>query len=332
MNIWMAGIDYSMAGIDIREKFSFTTSTKQKIYQQLKQHAELLGAVLITTCNRTELYLSCKDEYQVDPFFLLCEAIGEDETNYRMLHKVRKGNEVFRHLSLLACGAKSQIWGEDQIITQVKNSLVFAREHHATDSYLEVLFRTAITAAKKIKTQVHFSHAEDSIALKTLEVLKKQTFSPKNILIIGNGEIGKLVANELVHHGYRVTMTLRQYKHGSIDLPQGVDTIDYAERYEKLSMFDTLISATLSPHYTIEEPYFRQVDCPPKLLIDLAVPRDISPEIGKNSDFILYDVDSIGKSGINESHARQLDEIHRIIDKYEADFENWKKHKELVSV
>ena len=320
-----------MAGIDVRSKFSFTTSEKQQIYRFLRQYPEILGAVLITTCNRTELYLSCETNSRPDPFALLCRAIGEPEESYRQLHRFRQGDEVLRHLCLLACGAKSQIWGEDQIITQVKDSLVFSRECHAADSYLEVLFRTAVTAAKRIKTEVRFSHAEQSAASKALEVLLGQKEPLKRVLVIGNGEIGRLTAQKLLENGYHVTMTLRQYRHGSVDLPPGVSAVDYAQRYEKMEEFDAVISATLSPHYTVEAEQFSQVVSPPELFIDLAVPRDIDPKIAEKAGVTLFDIDTIARNDVKENHARQLDEIHSVIDKYEKDFENWRKHKELLN-
>lgn len=332
MNLLMSGMDHSMAGIDIRSRFSFTTSEKQRIYQYLKRYPGVLGVVLITTCNRTEIYLSCESGVRFDPFVLLCRAIGEPEEDYLHIHQYREGKEVLRHLCLLSCGAKSQIWGEDQIISQVKDALTAARENHMTDSYLEVLFRTAITAAKKIKTEIRFSHAGNSVASKALEVLERQQEIPRRVLVIGNGEVGKLTAQRLLEHGYQVTMTLRQYKHGSVDLPEGASTIDYAQRYEKMPGFDAVISATLSPHFTVEAERFFQVECPPKLFIDLAVPRDIDPNISKKSGISLYDIDSIAQNSVKENHALQLDQIDGIISKYEKDFEHWRKHKELLNV
>ncbi|MFQ9800383.1 MAG: hypothetical protein ACLR23_17300 [Clostridia bacterium] len=149
MNIRMAGIDYSMAGIDIREQFSLTKSAQREVYRSLKQDRRIFGAVLVSTCNRTELYLSCEAGYEPNPFEILCHIVGQNYEDYTLLHKMRCGDDVFWHLSQMACGAKSQIWGEDQIITQVKNSLLFARENQGTDAYLEVLFRMARYGGEK---------------------------------------------------------------------------------------------------------------------------------------------------------------------------------------
>lgn len=332
MNIIMAGIDYTLAGIDIREKFSFTKSRQQAIYEQLQANQAILGAVIVSTCNRTELYLSCVQGYDVNPFQLLCNAANINFRDYQLLHRVRRGSDAFKHLCRLACGAKSQIWGEDQIISQVKNSQDFARENNAIDSFLEVLFRTAITAAKKIKTLIKFAKAESSVALKTLTILNKQPVRPEKVLVIGNGEIGKLVAQTLVDNGYAVTMTLRQYKYSQVIIPEGVTAIDYAERYQHLGEFDAAVSATLSPHYTIEKDKLQGLTRIPRIMVDLAVPRDIEISIGDLAGVTLYDIDTIAKDTITENHAKQLVEIDKIIEKYEGDFLKWKKHKELITI
>jgi glutamyl-tRNA reductase len=328
----MAGIDYTLAGIDIREKFSFTKSRQQEIYEQLQANQAILGAVIVSTCNRTELYLSCVQGYDVNPFQLLCNAASINFRDYQLLHRVRRGSDAFQHLCRLACGAKSQIWGEDQIISQVKNSQDFARENNAIDSFLEVLFRTAITAAKKIKTVIKFSQAESSVALKTLTILNKQPERLHKVLVIGNGEVGKLVAQTLADNGFDVTMTLRQYKYSQVIIPEGVEAIDYAERYLHLGEFDVAVSATLSPHYTIEKDKLAGLPQIPRVMIDLAVPRDIEIGVGDLAGTTLYDIDTIAKDTITENHAKQLIEIDKIIDKYEGDFMKWKKHKELVTL
>jgi len=332
LNIIMAGIDYTMAGIDIREKFSFTKSCQQTIYECIKKNKAVLGAVIVSTCNRTEIYLSCVPGYSENPFALLCQYAGINFKDYALLHRVRAGEEVFRHLCQLACGAKSQIWGEDQIISQVKDSLAFARENQATDSYLEVLFRTAITAAKRIKTEIKFSQADNSVALKTLTVLNRQPIRPHKVLVIGNGEVGRLVAHTLVANGYAVTMTLRQYKHGQVQVPAGVAVIDYADRYRHMADFDAVVSATLSPHFTIEKDKLAGLPQVPRVMIDLAVPRDIDVSIQELANVALYDIDTIGRDTITENHTKQMAEINKIIDKYLNDFLKWKKYKELASL
>lgn len=323
----MSGIDYSLAGIDVREKFAFTKANQAEIYSKIKQDKDVYGAVIVSTCNRTEIYLSCDESYNKEPFDLLCDIIEVGVDSYP--HKSRSGDELFWHLCRLASGAKSQIWGEDQIISQVKASIILARENNAADNKLEVLFRTAITCAKKIKTEIKFSKSESSIALKSLSILQKHYEVGQKVLIIGNGEVGKLTAKTLVENGFKVTMTLRQYKYSEAILPDGVSAFEYAERYEHLGEFDILISSTLSPHYTIEKSRLKEIKLFPKLMLDLAVPRDIEPSVADIEGVLLYDVDLIGKDVIEKNHGEQLLQIDEIIKKYHEDYKKWCIHANL---
>ena len=174
MNICMAGIDHSTAGVEIRERFSLTQAKIQEVYEQLKQKENIYGTVILSTCNRTEIYMSCEDGIIVNPFEEICKIYDIfDIEKYKNAYKLRYGDDVIEHLCKLACGVKSQIWGEDQIITQVKNAVAFSRENKAADSILEVLFRTAVTCAKKIKTELKLSSPQNSIAYKTLSLLQR---------------------------------------------------------------------------------------------------------------------------------------------------------------
>lgn len=332
MNIMMAGIDYSMAGIEIREKFSFSKERQKVLYQKIMGTAGIHGAVLISTCNRTELYLSVgKDCYQ-DPFELLCAAAGIEVQQYVGLYRVRRGREAFAHLCRLACGLQSQILGEDQIITQVKESLVMARQARAADGQLEVMFRTAVTAAKKIKTTVRFSRADQSVAHWTLRILNTHPAKPKRILVIGNGQVGRLVAATLIQHGFQVCMTLRQYRHGRIEEIAGVTSMDYAQRYEHLPDFDAVVSATLSQHCTMERARLMGMARVPRVMIDLALPRDIEPAVGELEGVTLYNIDTIGSDKVRQDNTLQLEKVERIIEHYRAAFQRWIEYKELISI
>lgn len=333
MNIIMAGMDHSMAGIDLREQFSFTKPKQEAICEALRAMEGVRGAVLLSTCNRTELYLSLDPHIEGNPFQQLCKAAGIDVILARHHYRILKGREVFWHLCRLACGLESQILGEDQIITQVKEAVALARKCGAVDSYLEVVFRTAITAAKRIKTVVKFSKAENSVALKTLEILKHELAvdRPGRILVIGNGEVGKLVADTLVQNGFEVAMTLRQYKYRDNEIPEGVTAFDYVERYHRLSAYDAVISATASPHHTLAFEALKDIASLPGIMIDLAVPRDIDLEIGRQRPVKLYDIDTIAKGAIEQSNQLQFQQAEDIIHKYHGDLLKWHHYKERVS-
>lgn len=329
MNALMAGIDFETASIDTRQAFSFTKEAQKTIYAQIKAVEGVLGAALLVTCNRTEIYLSCREGANLDPFKILCDAAGVSELfgERRSLVRSRSGRDVFTYLCRLGCGALSQIWGEDQIITQVKAAISDARGNHAADSILEVLFRYAVTAAKKIKTDIKFTRNQPSVAMQVLNVLQNSSLPTKRVLVIGNGEIGRMATRVLLENGFDVTMTLRSYKHAPTLIPNGAVTIEYCERYAHMHEFAAVVSATSSPHLTVDFGAFSQLSHMPHVMLDLAVPRDIDGKIGELAGVEIYDIDSLCRDEIRENHDELMAQADVIIEKYRTDLQKWENFK-----
>lgn len=334
MNISMSYIDYNLADVSQREIFSFTKAYMSELYKKLYKNPHIYGVVIISTCNRTEIYLSLDDDVDYIPFEKLCCAMDIDFNDYISLNKTIYGNDVLIHLCELACGVKSQIWGEDQIISQVKDSIAFAREVGTTDSILEVVFRTAISAAKKVKTLVDFKTDDNSTAKSAVNIILKNK-NISNVLVIGNGMIGVMVTKLLLKNNISATMTLRHYRHGKNTIPDGADTVDYYSRYNAMENCDAVISATLSPHHTVKYNELINLNHIPKIFIDLAVPRDIDSKIRKIEGVECFNIDEIGCDTIKKSHKEQMKQVETIISKYINDFYKWynyKIQKELVKV
>ena len=140
----MAGLDWHRAPIDLREALSFTRSQVVELDRRLWKDLRVEGCALLSTCNRTELYLSCTDGAEVDAGALLCAAAGVEHAPFVQAFTACRGREAARRLMEVAGGLRSQIWGEDQIVTQVKGAIQTAREAGTADSVLETLFRTAV--------------------------------------------------------------------------------------------------------------------------------------------------------------------------------------------
>jgi glutamyl-tRNA reductase len=148
----MTGLDWRKAPIGLREALSFTRSRVVELDRLLRAAEGVEGCVLLSTCNRTELYLSCASGAEPEPGALLCAAAGLPYAPFAGAFVTRTGEEAARHLMEVAGGLRSQIWGEDQILTQVKGAAAAAREAGTADGVLEILFRNAAAAGKEIKT------------------------------------------------------------------------------------------------------------------------------------------------------------------------------------
>ncbi len=326
MNIAVSIIDYNLATLEEREIFALTKSKLSELYDKINENEKIHGCVIISTCNRTEIYFNMAQENAVDPFEILCNFVGANYFEYYDKHTTLYNKDAIFHLFQVSCGLKSQIWGEDQIITQVKNSLLFARENNAVDGVLEVLFRNAISGAKKVKSDIDFKTDNNSTAKCALKIILENK-DIKNILVIGNGEIGRLTASLLVENNISTTMTLRQYKYNNTVIPLDVDTINYDERYEKLHTVDAVISATSSPHFTIEVDKLAENKKLPKIFIDLAVPRDIDPKIELFDDILYYNIDNLDNEHISYHKLIQQRQAEEILAKYLVNFYKWYEYK-----
>lgn len=323
----MIGIDHSKASVDIRAKFSFTKKRAIEAMKKLKEEHGILGCIILSTCNRMEVWVSTQDDKEISLYEFLCREKEVEKDEYQDYFMKRENEEAVRHLFYLTSGLKSQILAEDQIITQVKDALTLARDAYCTDNVLEVLFRMAVTAAKKVKTEVTFSRANTSVIHQAMERLKNQGFSfeGKTCMVIGNGEMGKVTALALKEAGADVTVTVRQYRSGVVNIPQGCKRINYGERMELLPDCDLVVSATASPNYTLTKENFEEIklDAASVVLIDLAVPRDIDPEVGKLQNVSLYDIDSFRIDVASPKLQASMQKAGEILDDQMKEFYDW---------
>lgn len=319
MNIILSGIDHSCADLARRERFALSAEQQKEVYARAAEHPGVLGVVTLSTCNRTELYVSVEDGVQLPPFSLLAHVPQAEWEGCAVLET----EAAFFHLASMASGLKSRIFAEDQILTQVKAALRQARAHHAADSALEVFFRTAVTAAKRIKTELQFSHGDVAAATAAKDLICADT-SVRRVLVIGNGEMGRACAASLAAAGLEVSMTLRQYRHGAPQIPHGVTAIDYAERYRAMERFDAVVSATASPHYTVKADELSGCTSLPRLYLDLAMPRDIDPAVALLPHTRVFDIDQIAdSSGVRCRQSEKLAQAEAIIGQGLRDVQSW---------
>ena len=333
MAIQMIGIDHSAAAIDIRTIFSFTKKRTVEALEIIKQKKGICGCVLLSTCNRMELWVSTEDACEIALYELLCEIRQIHTDAYQKYFTQRKEEEAVRHLFRLAGGLESRILGEDQILTQVKEALVTAREHYAADNVLEVLFRMAVTAGKKVRTNVTFSTGNHSVIHQALQTLRQEGLEVKGkkCMVIGNGEMGKLAATVLQQEGADVTVTVRQYRSGVVQIPPGCRRIDYGKRMCLIGSCDFVVSATASPNYTLTKEGLQAVDLEHELvLVDLAVPRDIDPEVQKLMYIRFYDIDYFKVDVLSEKMKAGIQEAESILKDQMEEFDNWYRCLDVI--
>lgn len=320
----MAGIDWKHADLDKREAFSFTANRVGRLCQKIVQTEDVAGCVLLSTCNRTELYINGASAVQ--PAQLLCQAAGVQHAD--TLCTTRRGEDAVRHLMRVSCGLCSQILGEDQIVSQVKRAYQIAHDAQSADAVLSQLFRIAVTAGKRSRTQVRLSAAPMSIAGKAVELIRGifDEMRGKHALVIGNGEMGRLASSLLVSQGCDVTVTLRSYHHGQTIVPAGCHTVAYDARMSLVGACDILISATTSPHFTVSHRDIANLPHVPAVICDLSMPRDIEPSVRHLSGVTFFDMDSMGGRDIH-INAEDYQIVKDIIGEEMAEFQRWRAYR-----
>ncbi len=321
MNIVMMGMDFKTP-IDIRETFSLTESRIIEVLRILKDRYGF-GTVILSTCNRTEYYFSTKTYYSDEALFrILAEVLGYGVRALETYFYIKRDEDVVSYTLELACGLHSLILGEDQIITQMGEAMALSLKENTGDPVINTLFRRSVTCGKKAKSEVNMRFVSPSIVSLAIDMAKKKQSTISNILVIGNGEIGRLAATTLREMGHTVTMTLRHYKYKESIVPEGVVTILYSDRLEALQGTDMIFSATKSPHYTLTVGDFESVDTYPKMIFDLALPRDIDPKIGDLQGVTLYGVDDIKGDGVFYDE-EEMAKVKEIIQTQKNKFKEW---------
>ena len=322
MKLCMAGIDAS-APFEEREKLSLV---RGQVQAMLPRIAEQTGcaAVLLATCSRTELYLHAEGERALpDPAEALCRAAGVAASAFVTR---REGADAVRHLMHVAAGMQSQIFGDDQIVSQVKDAVALAREAKTTDAVLDTLFRRAVTAGKRVRTETRLTGVPASAA--EVGVRRAERFfgslAGRRAVVIGNGEMGRLAARALVSAGSEVTVTLRTYRHGETLVPQGCGTVPYDRRLDAIEGADLVVSATTSPHFTLTAAQMQTLLCPPRLLLDLAMPRDIE-STAAGAQTALFNLDDLGDLGDADDTSRETAEC--ILDEETREFFAWLNYR-----
>lgn len=335
-------ISHKTARASLRGRFVFDSEQTKDILKQLtepdgqQENTGIEEAVLISTCNRTELYCSGTPESQnfirMQHVLLAAAGIEKDsETHMAALDAFRRFSDknAIHHLFCVAAGLDSAVLGEDQILGQVRNAYFLAMESGYTKTTFHCLFQSAVTAAKRMKTDTILSKSSVStagLALKTA-MEYQQDLPVKNVMIIGaSGKIGSIVLKDALDlQGLNIFITARH------ELPHplhGQDTrytvIPYEKRYEYMPDMDIVISATASPHYTVMKEHFLAQNPPVKkrVFFDLAVPADIEPEMSQVPETVCYSMEDMQELA-RQNNAAKLEALPKakaILSKYEEQF------------
>ena len=302
--IVVASINFDTSSLNIREKVHFTGKKKLACYDFIKENEILSETIILSTCNRSEIYGVIEDDDKLQDFFKIFETIfhlvpEEIEKNI----EIKEGDEAIRHIFEVAGGFKSMVIGEDQILGQVKDAYFEALEIYSSGKYLNKLFLCAIAFGKKFRSCSGISNIPTSVGSIGVKLLKNKlkTLKGKKALVIGLGEMNKIIMKYLLNESmdkiYIANRTLRECDSFTTE----VELIAFEDRYKVMDQVDIIISCTSAPHFVIKDEEFnKNFKGKEMYILDLAMPRDIEPTIAENLGVEIIVIDDL-KELSNES-------------------------------
>ncbi len=299
MPLFTCGINHRSAPIDIRERLAFSATQIKTVLDDLRRLEAVNEAVLLSTCNRTEIYMEGENPHALQQWFRGQSSAANMNIDFHCY--LHQDDAVVRHLLRVSSGLDSMVPGEPQIFGQVKQAYRLACEAGSAGQALQHLFPAAFAASKNIRQKTQIGANPVSIAYAAVKIAKRifTQLSNCRVLLIGAGELVELMMTHLMEQGvHHITIANRTVEKAlQLATPCGGAGIRIGDIPLHLSHTDIVISATASQLPIIGkgmvERTLKAKKRRPILMIDLAVPRDIEPEVAELADIYLYNIDDL---------------------------------------
>ena len=278
-------ISHKTAASGERQKFYIPGETAGDFLKKVRAAAGVEQCVLLSTCNRTEIYVQGEENRFPGLEETLADFSGSESEQIRNLARRYQGRKALRHLFRVVCGMESMVLGEDEILGQTRDAYMSAKEAGNTGFELNSAFQAALACAKRVKTETMISKTAVSVATLAASEVARLPLSHKTVLLMGSsGQMGSIILKNLLSQkNVRIIATVRS--HNGICLSGGgqVTHVDYQERYAALEEADAVISATASPHYTLTAGRVQKAirSWKERLFLDISMPPDLDVQIGK---------------------------------------------------
>ena len=343
MTIIAFGINHNTASVALREKVAFTPDSLASAFASLKNMDAVSGSVVLSTCNRTEIYLDTPNEH--DPEFVaqwLAQFHNLSADEILQHSYIHTDEAALMHIMRVASGLDSLILGEPQILGQVKQAVSDAKHHDAIPTSFYKVFEHTFQVAKKVRSETEIGANAVSVAFAAVQ-LAKQIFSPLHkakVLLVGAGETIELVAKHLHEQGAVHIDVANRTLSKAQEIAQAFNgtAITLNQIPSHLAKADIVISSTASQLPLIGKGMVEHAlqlrKHKPMLLVDIAVPRDIEPEVGDLDEVYLYTVDDLQQI-VQENIANREQaalEAQSLIEQQIAQFAQWQQAQQSVDI
>ncbi|MGE6488260.1 glutamyl-tRNA reductase [Paenisporosarcina sp. NPDC076898] len=335
MHTIVVGVNYRTAPVEIRERLSFVESELPQAMQALQEQKSILENVIVSTCNRTEIYAIVDQlhtgRYYIKQFLATWFKLPiESFSSYLFIYE---NDGAMEHLFRVTAGIDSMVLGETQILGQVRKSFLEAQERGTTGTVFNQLFKQSVTLAKRAHAETAIGENAVSVSYAAVELGKKifGSLKQKHVVILGAGKMGELAIKNLHGSGAgKITVINRTFEKAQL-LAEKFD--GQAKSMQELQCAlleaDILISSTGSTDFVIDLELMQFVERlrkgKPLFMVDIAVPRDMDPRIGELPNVFLYDIDDL--QGIVEANLaerqRAANDIMLMIEQELVQFNNW---------
>lgn len=339
MHLTLVGLSHKTAPIEIREKLTFPADVQPAALASLTGREEIAEAVILSTCNRTEVYAVAANDGGTDAVIdFLCEFHDLDRHELARYLYVVEGRAVVKHLFRVVSSLDSMVVGEAQVLHQVKEAYELACASDGARRMFHKLFRQSFEVGKRVRTETAIGESAVSISYAAVELAKKvfDSLEGRTILVLGAGKMSELTAKHLVSQGVACVLVANRTFERAVELAEKFEgtAIPFDDLFEHMGKADIVISSTSAPHYVIDKEHVAAVmkgRRAPLFFIDIALPRDVDPAVNDLPNAFVYDIDDL--NGVVQSNLdERMHEARRaevIIDEEIAAFDAWLESMEV---
>lgn len=326
MKFSITGVNHRTAPVEVRERLAFEPASLGDALQCLKRRSGVLEGLILSTCNRVEIAVATDDNTEpagcADEFLAESRQVPRDWVApylYRFADQ-----DAIRHLFRVAASLDSMIVGEPQILGQLKAAWAAAREHGAVSGFLDTLLTRAFNVAKRVRSETEIGSSAVSVSFAAVELAREifGNLRGTSVMVIGAGKMAEAAARHLRRCGASRIAVTNRTRERAVEMARQFDgeVIAYEQFAASLPQMDIVISSSGAPHYVLNREQMKKVASArknrPVFLIDIAVPRNIAPDVNEVENVFLYDIDDLQRVvDSNVEHRQKIaDEAELIIE------------------
>ena len=335
VNLILVGVNHKTTPVEIREKLAFTKGKIEESVDRLFNFPDIIEHTILSTCNRVEIYAraNCQDSAIKAIKQFICDFHEVSPVELEDHFYSYRNEEAVEHLFRVSSSLDSMILGEAQILGQVKDAYSLAKDLRSTGLVLNQLFEKAFSIAKKVREETGIAERSVSISSAAVELAQKifDDLENRTVMLVGTGEMAELAAKHLISYGVKtVYVTSRTYdRAANLARTLNGSALDFEAFKNELHRADIVITSTSAPNFIIKkemvEKAIHERKNKPIFFIDIAVPRDIEPDVNDLENIYLYDIDDlhIVVSANMKEREKEADNAMNFISQEVTKFNNW---------